>query len=123
MLSMKKFLLGFLLLLAFLQPLVVNLLVSNGQEHQLHTLAFKSPIKKAPATKSIGLDFVILDIDDEDEFSNNEGNENDSKDYFLQPAYCFAIYNNDNSAHSEKATVSTPHSNRPLFILWSVFRI
>ena len=120
---MKKYLLGFLLLLAFLQPLVVNLLVSNGQEHPVHILAFKSPIKKAPATKSFGLDSVIIDIDDDDEFSDNERKQNDSKDYFLQPQYCLAKYIKDNSVHSEKATITTPHSNRPLFILWSVFRI
>ena len=120
---MKKYLLGFLLLLAFLQPMVVNVLVSNGQGHPLHTLAFKSPVKKAPATKSFGLDNVILDIDDDDEFSENEVNENDSKDYFLKSQYCLGYYNKDNSVHSEKATINITHSNRPLFILWSVFRI
>lgn len=120
---MKKYLLGFLLLLAFLQPLVVNVLVSNGQGHPIHALAFKSPVKKAPATNSFGLDNVILDIDDDDEFSENEGNENDSKDYFLAPQYCLVYYNKDNAVHSEKAVINTPHSNRPLFILWSVFRI
>ena len=123
MVSMKKYFLGFLLLLAFLQPLVVNVLVSNVKEHPFHTLSFKSPFKKAPATKSFGLDSVILDIDDDDEFSENEKKSIDSKDYYLQPAYCLSVYKKDNSINKARANTISSYSNRPLFILWSVFRI
>jgi hypothetical protein len=119
---MKKYLLGFLMLLAFIQPLVVNVLVYNAQERTFHNFAIKSPVKKLPATKSFGIDSIIIDLDDE------EVAEADNKDYQtdlfcqanLEEAYV--------KVHSDLATLkstSAPlkHSSKPLYILWSVFRI
>ncbi len=119
---MKKYLLGFLLLLAFVQPLVVNMLVNNAQAHSLHTLIIKSPVKKLPATKSFGLDSVIIDLDD-DEITEIETKEH------LSDVYC--QYNLDEAylkTHTVLATLKsnefqTKHSSKPLYILWNVFRI
>ena len=120
---MKKYLLGFLLLLAFVQPLVVNMLVYNAQAHSFHTLIIKSPVKKAPPTKSFGFDSVILDLDDDDEITEIETKETSAE------VYCH--YNLDEAylkQHTILATLKsndfqTKHSSKPIYILWNVFRI
>lgn len=120
--DMKKYLLGFLLLLAFVQPLVVNMLVYNAQAHSIHALAIKSPVKKLPTTKSFGIDSVIIDLDD-DEITEIETKEHSSE------VYC---HHNLDEAYLKQHTVlatlksndfQTKHSSKPLYILWNVFRI
>lgn len=119
---MKKYFLGLLLLLAFIQPLVVNVLVYNAHGYLFHGLTIKSPVKKAPASKSLGVDSVIIDFDDDE--VNEEENKDSSTDLYCQ-------YNmNDASfyAHSPLTTLKGTalqfkHINKPLYILWSVFRI
>jgi len=119
---MKKYLLGFLLLLVFVQPLVVNVLVYNTQAKTVHSFAFKSPIKKIPATKSFGIDSIIIDLDDEEVAeADNKGYQTDLFcQANLEEAYV--------KVHSDLAALkstSAPlkHSSKPLYILWSVFRI
>ena len=119
---MKKYLLGFLMLLAFIQPLVVNVLVYNAQERTFHNFAIKSPVKKLPATKSFGIDSIIVDLDD-DEVAEVDNKEHQTDLFYqsnLEEAYV--------RVHSKLATLkstSAPlkHSSKPLYILWSVFRI
>ena len=119
---MKKYLLGFLLFLTFIQPLVVNMLIYNAKQQTVHTISFKSPLKKAPSSNSFGLDTVLIDLDDDD---NSEKELNDHQtdifcQYDIQEAYL--------KEHATLASIKTAyaplkHSNKPLYILWSVFRI
>jgi hypothetical protein len=119
---MKKYLLGLLLLLAFVQPLVVNMLVYNAQARTFHSFVVKSPVKKAPTSKNFGIDSIIVDLDDDDvaEANNKEYQTDLFSQSNLEEAYV--------RVHSKLATLkstSAPlkHSSKPLYILWSVFRI
>ena len=119
---MKKYFLGFLLLLSFIQPLAVNMLVSNAKGHSLHTFALKSPTKKLPATKTLGIDSVLLDIDD-DENTDSEVQKQDAYFYSLQSSFgrnlSFSVIKNSVKAH----LAFTEIPSKPIYILWNVFRI
>lgn len=119
---MKKYLLGFLLLLAFLQPMVANVLFYNTQGHQIHGIAFKSPIKKAPTTKSFGVDSILIELDDDD-ISETETETNHSEWYCQNNDHLINNWSNTELVNLKYSSTKLKHSSKPLYILWSVFRI
>jgi len=98
------------------------MLIYNAKQQIVHTLSFKSPLKKVPSANSFGLDTVLVDLDDDD---NSEKELNDHQtdvfcQYDIQEAYAKS---HSTLASIKMADAPLKHSNKPLYILWSVFRI
>lgn len=117
---MKKYLLSLLLLLAFLQPLVANVVFYNTQDHQIHNISIKSPIKKIPSSKSFGLDSILIDLDDDDITESENAN---SDWYYQKNSHFIRSWANFELVTLKPSSPKLKHSSKPLYILWSVFRI
>ena len=111
------------MLLAYLQPLVVNALVFDNNSHLKSPITQSNISKTQPIEKALSVEAIFVDLDDEDDFSESE-TKNVNTDIYCQCSFIDAYL----KVHSTLATLNSTdfqlkHSSKPLYILWSVFRI
>lgn len=116
---MRKYILGVLMLLAYLQPLVANALVFNTNDSFFHLNSPSHFSKDLPSSKSLMVESILIDIDDDDELSEP------SSDLCLLDNINSAAFNAQIIKSNQTIAVDSKikHSSKPLYILWSVFRI
>lgn len=120
---MKKYILGILMLLAYLQPLVVNALVFETNNNKFHHNDQNDFSKRQPVGKNFELDAVVADFDDEDESPETELKHINADEY-IQRSFEIAYLNyHDTTASLKSKETQLKHSTKPIYILWSVFRI
>jgi hypothetical protein len=120
---MKKYILGILMLVAYLQPLVVNALVLEINTNVFHHNNPYDFSKSQPVGKNFELDAVVGDFDDEDE-SPETVLKHINADVYIQRSFEIAYLNDhDTTASLKSKETQLKHSTKPIYILWSVFRI
>ena len=119
---MKRYLIGILVLFILFQPLITKALVNNNISCPLGTFS-KELLDVNHQKGPIHLmDSIVLDAEDEDEFSEFENFDSNEAPVL---EYTSIMHNACNVAHfnfTGKAA-NNAYSNKPLYILWSVFRI
>ena len=113
---MKRYLVGILIILTCLQPFVANALLLNPIVNASFTKYVPKISKSTSNQHRESVEAIVLDEDEEDEEQLS------STDLGSITSFILKVY------FKEKPTISlfttkVKHSNKPLFILWSVFRI
>ena len=110
------------MLLAYLQPLVVNAFVFNINQKTPTNTKNAHFTNNLPASQAFFVESVLLDMDDDDDILASE-KKNTVSDLYKNTTFlsCLFIINkerNNFTIYSPKYPV-----NKPLYILWRVFRI
>jgi hypothetical protein len=122
-LIMRKYVFAILMVFVFMQPLVSKALVYNNTCYSTNALTEKIISKSNPSTPALLVENFIAELDDEDEFSASE-NKSNVNELIIQNQFCSTKYKAVN-ASIHLSSYLTPYScaSKPLYILWSVFRI
>ncbi len=120
---MRKYVFAILLAFVFMQPLASRALAYNNTPYPSNALTKLSISKNNPSTPSLLVENFIAELDDEDEFSDSE-NKSSVNELILESQFGSAMYNASNPTIHLNSYL-TPYScaSKPLYILWSAFRI
>lgn len=120
---MRKYVFAILMVFVFMQPLVSKALVYNNTPYSINALTEKIISKSNPSTPGLLVENFIVELDDEDEFSASE-NKSSVNELMIQNQFGSTKYSAYNSTIHLNSHL-TPYSSvsKPLYILWSVFRI
>ena len=120
---MRKYVFAILMVFVFMQPLVSKALVYNNTPYSINALTEKIISKSNPPTPGLLVENFIVELDDEDEFSASE-NKSSVNELMIQNQFGSTKYSAYNSTIHLNSHL-TPYSSvsKPLYILWSVFRI
>lgn len=118
----RRYILGILMLMAYLQPLVVNALVFNINEKTPSNTNNSHITNNPPAKHAFLVESVLLDIDDDDDLLVSE-KKNTESDLYKNTIFLHSSFTiNKARVHF----IEYPHKypvSKPLYILWRVFRI
>ena len=113
---MKKYILGILIILTCLQPFVANALLLNPIVNASFTKYVSKISKSTSNQRQESVEAIVLDEDEEDEEQLS------STDLLAVTSYLHKVYFKERQSKLLFDT-KIQHSSKPLFILWSVFRI
>jgi hypothetical protein len=120
---MKKFLLGILTLLLFLQPLASKALAFNTASYPKNINFHQEFQSKKQESPSPIIENLVLDAEDEDEFSELETSSCEDTIVCQAANLSYSSLCSKQAAITYSKEVSRACYNKPLYILWSVFRI
>lgn len=122
-LIMRKYVFAILLIFVFMQPLVSKALVYNNTPYSIKAHTEHSISKSSPTTPGLLMENFIAELEDEDEFSDSY-NLSSANELFIEKQFGSIKYNAVNASIHLNGYL-TPYSiaSKPLYILWSVFRI
>jgi hypothetical protein len=120
---MRKYVFAILLVFVFMQPLVSKALVYNNTPFSINAHTERSISKSTPTTPGLLMENFIAELEDEDEFSDSY-NLSSVNELLVEKQFGSIKYNAVNASIHLNGYL-TPYSiaSKPLYILWSVFRI
>jgi len=120
---MKRYFLGILMFLILFQPLVTKALANRVESYPNSTFSKEQLQAKHQEIPATLFENLVLDAEDEDDLSELENHTSQEAILIktISPANFYSTYNigialNSNNGRSQS-------SSKPLYILWSVFRI
>ena len=120
---MKKYVLGILLVFVFMQPLASRALAYHNAANSTCILSTSSFSKENSNKSGLIAEGCILDADDEDEFSDSEPKNNISEFVLENHIYTNRFIFSTHTFLNKTYTYVDRNASKPLYVLWSVFRI
>ena len=120
---MKKYIYGLFIVLLIIQPLVSKAIVYHNIHHSVNARNEQIISSAIPPSSTLLSENFILDLDDDDEFSETE-NKTNFNDLILNDQFkiCNFTYF-DTFIVSHNDTSQNIYQGKSLCILWCVFRI
>ena len=122
-LIMRKYVFAILLVFVFMQLFASKALLYNKTQYPANALTEKIISKSNPSTPDLLVENFIVELDDEDEFSASE-NKSSVNELMIQNQFGSTKYSAYNpTIHLNSHLTPYSSASKPLYILWSVFRI
>jgi hypothetical protein len=119
---MNRYILGIITLLFFLQPLATKAIAFNAASFPINNISHQQLQSNNQESPHLLIENLLLDAEDEDEFFEQENNS--SEDIIV----CLPARITYSTLFSKQDAIfyiqdASPANSKPLYILWSVFRI
>lgn len=120
---MNRYILGLITLLLFLQPLATKALAFNAASYPQNIISQQLLQSNKQESPTPIIENIVLDVEDEDEFSELENNSCEDVVACQTPGVPFSSLCSKQAAITYNKEVLRACYKEPLYILWSVFRI
>ena len=107
----------------FFQPFATKVLANYSTLRTEISYAREQINPTTPESPTRSIDSIVLDAEDEDEFSDFKNSVNDKSVAFDKTGFSSSYISQNSRFFNKGVYVNYTYSCKPLYILWSVFRI